>query len=119
MGAENKAAGHAGNTRTCEGKGDTGRCGGGEGSEAGSNDQGDCRDWWGGAAGEIGRRQSPAVQPPTPPLSTPVDHHSPTQEELKRGTGLREVEKDVWDSQLRRAQERARSIVGLKSRSCR
>ena len=40
-----------------------------------------------------------------------------TQEEVKRGTGAREVEKEVWGDQLRRARERARSIVGYKSQS--
>lgn len=40
-----------------------------------------------------------------------------SQEELKRGTGTKEVQEDVWDDQLRRARERARSIVGYKSRN--
>ena len=40
-----------------------------------------------------------------------------TQEEVKRGTGARVVEQEVWGDQLRRARERARSIVGYKAQS--
>ena len=72
----------------------------------------------GGAAGDVGHPPDtpPALLTSPPASSAPVEQQSPTQEEVKRGTGVREVEKEVWDDQLRRAQERARSIVGLKSR---
>lgn len=116
MGAE--AARHAGDARKCEGEGDTRCSGAGEGGGTGSNDQGACQDGGGGAAGDVGPPPDtpPALLTSPPASSAPVEQQSPTQEEVKRGTGVREVEKEVWDDQLRRAQERARSIVGLKSR---